>query len=377
MGLFKNILISIPIISAMTCGIIFLVIFHKSLSIRENKIRQTLGSYYLLMIVLWLTANIALDYDHHKLYFIPFLFLLIQLTHVVFYHFICYLVPTKDQFNTLHYKIACIIFIMTAALVYILHRTTGFNTLDLNYFFFEYIYVYAVLNMLCYTGLCLLRVYKAHIELSNSKQNQLRLNWVHYLLLLKVLFLILFIFNNHRIFAIDLILVFLIAIQHIILTYNILQRNIEERAKFENKTNVMLSSGQIVSIDSQGAIKNVTLVESTAKTNLETSSLLTEQDLVDYFTKEKPYLNKQYKLDDLVVHFGLNRTYISKFINVTFNSNLSQFINSYRLKEVEELKKVHPTCEIEEIILQAGFSNYRHYTRAKERFEQEKKRIKT
>ncbi|STZ27715.1 Helix-turn-helix domain [Myroides odoratus] len=363
-------------ISAMTCGIIFLVIFHKSLSIRENKIRQTLGGYYLLMIVLWLTVNIALDYGHHKLYFIPFLFLLIQLTHVVFYHFFCHLVPTKDKFNTLHYKIAGIIFIMTGALVYILHRTTGFNTLDLNYFFFEYLYVYATLNMLCYTGLCLFRVYKAHLEQSHSKQSPLSLNWIHYLLLLKVLFLILFIFNNHRVFSVYLILVFIIAIQHIILTYNILQRNIEKKPKLENKTNVMLPSGQIVSVDHQGIIENVTLVESTAKTNLETSSLLTEQDFLAYFTKEKPYLNKQYKLDDLVTHFGLNRTYVSKFINITFNSNLSQFINSYRLKEVEELKKAHPTHEIEEIILQAGFSNYRHYLRAKERFEQDKKRIK-
>ena len=64
-----------------------------------------------------------------------------------------------------------------------------------------------------------------------------------------------------------------------------------------------------------------------------------------------------------------NRTYISAFINREYGVNFNRFINNYRLKEVERLhaeavqrKQKTPVLDI---VLHAGFSNYRSYFRAK------------
>ncbi|MCS4240089.1 hypothetical protein M2306_001963 [Myroides gitamensis] len=43
MELLKYILISIPMISSMTCGIILMVVFYKNLSVTEIPILKTLG----------------------------------------------------------------------------------------------------------------------------------------------------------------------------------------------------------------------------------------------------------------------------------------------------------------------------------------------
>lgn len=369
MELFKYLLISIPMISAMTCGIIFMVVFHKSLSVTENKIRQTLGSYYILMIILWFITNVTLEHYHGKLYLIPIFFLLIHLTQVAFYHFVCFIVPSKEKFNTVHYKISVAIFIMTVSLVYVLITTKGYQQLDVVYFFSQFMYIYTSLNMAYYTTLCLIRLYRYNKEAKKLVYEKLKFNWIHILLILRTVFSILFIFNNNRILIIDITLVLLIPTQHIILTYNVLHKKIIDRIRTEYKTNIMLASGQIVSIDNSGLINNVGVSNNYLQNESEPNSLLTQQDIIDYFSKDKPYLNKDFKLDDLVKHFGVNRSYISKFINVTFNSNVSQFINQWRLKEIEYLQKNQNNTNIEDLSIMAGFSNYRHYLRAKKSFE--------
>lgn len=64
-----------------------------------------------------------------------------------------------------------------------------------------------------------------------------------------------------------------------------------------------------------------------------------------------------------------NRTYISAFINREYGMNFNRFINNYRLKEVERLQSeaVQKKQKISsmEIVIHAGFSNYRSYFRAK------------
>lgn len=352
-------------ISAMTCGIIFMVVFQKSLSNTENKIRQTLGCYYILMIVLWFITNISLEHHQGKLYLVPIFFLLIHLTQVAFYHFICFIVPSKEKFNTLHYKIAVAIFIMAICLVYVLSKTTGYKQLDVVYFFSEFMYFYTSLNTICYTGLCWVRLYNYNKEIQKSTLEKPKYNWIHILLILRTIFSILFVFNNHRLFLIDITLILLIPSQHIILTYNVLKNKIIDKVRTEYKTNIMLSSGQIVSITDSGIINQVAINSNYIQNENEPNELLTQLEIEAYFTLDKPYLNKDFKLDDLVKHFGVNRSYMSKFINVTFSSNVSQFINHWRLKEVESLQKEQPNKNIEEITIMAGFSNYRHYLRAK------------
>lgn len=64
-----------------------------------------------------------------------------------------------------------------------------------------------------------------------------------------------------------------------------------------------------------------------------------------------------------------NRTYISAFINREYGVNFNRFINNYRLQEVERLQSevAHrkQKTSMLEIVIHAGFSNYRSYFRAK------------
>jgi len=182
MDLYKYILISIPLISSMTCGIIFIVVFPKSLSLTKNKIRQTLGSYYILMTLLWFITNISVENNKGILFLIPFFFLLIHLTQVVFYHFICYIIPTKEIFNSFYYKMTIAIFIMSAILVYVLYNIDTSTGFSITSFFYQYLYIYTSLNMIYYTTLCWIRLYAYKREKYKMQFAKIKFSWVSALL---------------------------------------------------------------------------------------------------------------------------------------------------------------------------------------------------
>lgn len=368
MELIKYLLISAPMISAFTCGIIFMVAFHKSLFEQENKIRKVLGGYYCIMVVLWLLAIVSIENYAEQLSLIPIFLLLLHIIQVSFYHFVTYIIPVKKKFDFVHYVMAGVVFIMTSILVLLLIVTGESKQMNLTFFFGEYVYVYASLCILIYTVLCWIQLYrykKTYIEQNNKPLNT---NWIHLLLVVRTVFALSIIVNNYDITWLNVFSISLIPVQHIILTYNVLKNNIVDRGREEYKTNIMLQSGDIVSINDSGLMrKAVSRGYSMVQTDKHT--LLTQEDFEAYFSKEKPYLKKDFKLDDLVLHFRLNRTYISKFVNVTFQTNVSQFINQWRLKEVEELKQKGLEINIEYLVLRAGFSNYRHYLRAKKKSE--------
>ncbi len=65
-----------------------------------------------------------------------------------------------------------------------------------------------------------------------------------------------------------------------------------------------------------------------------------------------------------------NRAYVSAFINSEYGMNFNRFVNGFRLREVERLReeakrKKHHVSALQ-LILNAGFSSYRSYMRAKE-----------
>lgn len=88
-----------------------------------------------------------------------------------------------------------------------------------------------------------------------------------------------------------------------------------------------------------------------------------------YLEDKKPYLNPEFKITDMAKDLFSNRTYISAFINREYEMNFNRFINNYRLKEVERLQaeavQRKQKISLMEIVIHAGFSNYRSYFRAK------------
>jgi len=88
-----------------------------------------------------------------------------------------------------------------------------------------------------------------------------------------------------------------------------------------------------------------------------------------YFRKNKPYLNPNLTITDLIEPLQCNRTYLSKFVNRTYGMNFNNYINHCRLNEMERLLAAPGNRDKTPASLyaQAGFGSYRNYLSAKKK----------
>lgn len=85
-----------------------------------------------------------------------------------------------------------------------------------------------------------------------------------------------------------------------------------------------------------------------------------------FMRKEKPYLNPDYKITNLVDDLDVNRTTLSDFVNRTYKMNFSRYLNRMRLEELRKLCSL-PANEgksMRSLINKVGFKDYRNYSRA-------------
>ena len=87
-----------------------------------------------------------------------------------------------------------------------------------------------------------------------------------------------------------------------------------------------------------------------------------------YFRKQKPYLDPNLTISDVVKALQSNRTYLSKFINRVYGMNFNSYVNSWRLHEMKRLLAIPLNKEktSNQLFKLAGFSAHRTYLRAKE-----------
>lgn len=86
-----------------------------------------------------------------------------------------------------------------------------------------------------------------------------------------------------------------------------------------------------------------------------------------YLRDKKPHLDPKLRITDLAVGLNTNRSYLSAFINREYGMNFSRLINRYRLAELDRLRLSprYSTKSNMELVLMAGFGNYRNYLRVK------------
>ena len=72
---------------------------------------------------------------------------------------------------------------------------------------------------------------------------------------------------------------------------------------------------------------------------------------------EKPYLNPEFRLNDLRQVLPLNRTYLSQLINTEYDCTFYQFVTNYRIEEAKRLMKEKPDLKMQDIAEQCGFSS--------------------
>lgn len=82
-----------------------------------------------------------------------------------------------------------------------------------------------------------------------------------------------------------------------------------------------------------------------------------------WMEKEKPYLNKDFRLQDLMRVVPVNRTYLSGFVNAEYGCNFYQFVTNYRIREAQRLMQAHPDMKLQEVAEQSGFSSASVFSR--------------
>ena len=81
------------------------------------------------------------------------------------------------------------------------------------------------------------------------------------------------------------------------------------------------------------------------------------QRLISYFESEKPYLDKNLKLDTVSRILYTNKTYLSKALNQKMYKNFNQFVNRYRIAEACSIYLENPATGVNELCDMAGFKN--------------------
>ncbi|PKP41195.1 MAG: hypothetical protein CVT93_09120 [Bacteroidetes bacterium HGW-Bacteroidetes-10] len=84
--------------------------------------------------------------------------------------------------------------------------------------------------------------------------------------------------------------------------------------------------------------------------------------LEKYFEKERPYLNKDLSINEVAVILYTNKTYLSKVINESMGLNFNQYLNFYRMKEVDRLINDDIDISIQELCKKSGFGCMASFT---------------
>ena len=79
--------------------------------------------------------------------------------------------------------------------------------------------------------------------------------------------------------------------------------------------------------------------------------------LEQWMETEKPYLNKDFRLSDMMQVIPMNRTYLSQFIQTEFGCNFYQYVTKYRIEEAKRFMRANPDMRVQEIAEHCGFSS--------------------
>lgn len=81
------------------------------------------------------------------------------------------------------------------------------------------------------------------------------------------------------------------------------------------------------------------------------------ETLERWMETEKPYLNKDFRLTDLMRVLPMNRTYLSQFINAEYGCNFYQFVMKYRIDEAKRVMRESPDLKIQDVAERCGFAS--------------------
>lgn len=79
--------------------------------------------------------------------------------------------------------------------------------------------------------------------------------------------------------------------------------------------------------------------------------------VLEYMEKDKPFLSREFKLDDLAMQMMTNRSYLSQTINRKAGKGFPQFVNYHRIRYSLELIDANPAIKVKELAAKCGYNN--------------------
>lgn len=79
--------------------------------------------------------------------------------------------------------------------------------------------------------------------------------------------------------------------------------------------------------------------------------------ILDYFEKQKPYLDSELSINNIVENVYSNKVYISRSISQHTGRNFCQFVNYYRVLHAVELFRENPKLKVVEMASRSGFNS--------------------
>lgn len=352
---------SSPAFTSLICATLLVLAFRMDNNRERQKLFRVMIVAYCIWFCLWLFAGIYIFSPSLFVYIQALTYLFMLLTQVLIYYVVFLLTQTGDdtRFPLIHFLIPLIIAGSLGAwtlavpypvLLYIVESggmaMPGYEVFTA--FFISKIPVFLFYNLF-YSLLALLRIRRFRKVITDYSADISRstLGWLYLffgLTLTTIPLAVMALVMGKMAFVASLstlLMVLLTMFQDVIIAYNMFAGN----------------------------YTIIPVIKETEPVRDETDTRkLNKQQLERYMEDHKPYLASGLKITDMIGPLQTNRSYLSAFINKEYGMNFSQYINSYRLRELELMREDNssPHQTGIELALRAGFSNYNGYLRARQ-----------
>ena len=343
-----------PVVSSLLCLSLLAVYYihqRKKKAATDKKLLRIMMLYYVSVGVGWINIILYRFFPEAYTYVNASYYLSLLIVQVSFYHLIYRLTDSGDErrFPHFHYAIPCVlvaVFVGWSLFVPFDVRhalVTSRGEIQVGYkaysLFFTHRFEVRSIYTFVYIPLGIIRLLRYRREIceysADVSRNSLR--WLYMLIALSLAivplpFLAFFLSKQQLLSSVIFIIpMFIIVIQHGILCFNML------------------------------TVNYIIIVPENSRNQWHKP--LIKSNFNAFMRQAKPYLNSRLRISDLTCVLKINRSYLSEFINRNYGMNFSQYINSLRIKELENLRKESKTKHIDEKKLteQAGFSSYTGY----------------
>lgn len=361
----------LPIICSAICSVFTFFLIWNYRNLAERKLRRVVSIYCILIAVWWSSFlwHARADDPVFLPVDIPFALSYIYIP-ILFYNIVYYLTYLGDQrnFPVLNYlwPVPTLVIILIATTWISPPKEgifTGLSPLERYTELFISGLLLRFITAVAYivpTGLLLSRYYKQTVlQKADTDRKYLSIKSSRWLIVFFMLSIaILLIAFLPSLVGASQWLIWLNALcimaQEILLTYQVIRRQY-----LSYKTSYLFP-------DNEKKTGNNSLTAKQRHAPDNTRGQLNRRAFENYFSRQKPYLNPDFKLTDSAETMGVNRTVMSNFINQTYSMNFKRYLNLWRIREYQTLIK-RPSNERKnpyQVMVMAGFKDSRHFQRA-------------